>query len=324
MSSRQSAGGGSRSTIVARLPAIDLIGASELFISWPMTRISRCHACRSSSRSGWLRSESTSSSCGRPPWRNRLRRISQRPTPPGKAVLITRGASPVEAVGEVEFLGVTAEQALGGLAEQPRAGAVHEPQFVLLVEGEHGDVDLRHDLAQQCRCFQRVEPLLAQRLDQRVHLDHHLAQRIAAASAARADREVPFAERREQIGEGLQREDDALAQREGEAKTEGDDEDRQRPLDLRRVIAGPEKNQRNRRARAVPTRTPSAGCGDRGSDAARAGGSRAMNRGVSYRSRRPALSDRPAVSRSTRITGRSAEGGGRARCGSSRGPWRPG
>ena len=34
------------------LPAIDLIGASELLISWPMTRIRRCHACRSSSRSG--------------------------------------------------------------------------------------------------------------------------------------------------------------------------------------------------------------------------------------------------------------------------------
>ena len=51
-SSRQSAGGGSRSRIVARLPAIDLIGASELFISWPMTRIRRCQAWRSSSRSG--------------------------------------------------------------------------------------------------------------------------------------------------------------------------------------------------------------------------------------------------------------------------------
>ena len=31
-------------SIDSRLPAIDLIGASELLISWPMTRISRCHA----------------------------------------------------------------------------------------------------------------------------------------------------------------------------------------------------------------------------------------------------------------------------------------
>ena len=81
--------------IAARLPAIDLIGASELFISWPMTRIRRWKACRSSSRSGRLRSESTSSSCGRPPCRNWLRRTSHRPTPPGNAVLMTRGASPV-------------------------------------------------------------------------------------------------------------------------------------------------------------------------------------------------------------------------------------
>ena len=34
----------SRARIDSRLPAIDLIGASELLISWPMTRISRCHA----------------------------------------------------------------------------------------------------------------------------------------------------------------------------------------------------------------------------------------------------------------------------------------
>ena len=49
-----------RASIDSRLPAIDLIGASELLISWPMTRISRCHACRSSSRSGRLTSASTS------------------------------------------------------------------------------------------------------------------------------------------------------------------------------------------------------------------------------------------------------------------------
>ena len=220
-SSRQSRGGGSRSMMVARLPAIDLIGASELFISWPMTRISRCHACRSSSRSGWLRSESTSSSCGRPPWRNWLRRISQRPTPPGNAVLMTRGASPVRQSVESSSVGAPAEQPLGRLAEQPRAGAVDELQLVLLVEREHRDVDLRHHLAQQRRRLERVEPLMAQRLDERVHLDHHLAERVAAARAAGADGEVPFAERGQQVRQRLQRQHDALAQREREAQAEG-------------------------------------------------------------------------------------------------------
>ena len=76
ISSLQSAGIASRANIDSRLPAIDLIGARELLISWPMTRISRCHACRSSSRSGRLTSESTSSWCGRPPWRNVVRRTS--------------------------------------------------------------------------------------------------------------------------------------------------------------------------------------------------------------------------------------------------------
>ena len=47
MSSRQSSGGGSRASSDSRLPAIDLIGASELFNSWPMTRINRRQASRS-------------------------------------------------------------------------------------------------------------------------------------------------------------------------------------------------------------------------------------------------------------------------------------
>ena len=135
------------------------------------------------------------------------------------------------------------EQPLGRLAEQPRAGAVDELQLVLLVEGEDRDVDLRHHLAQQRRRLERVEALMAQRLDQRVDLDHHLAERIAAARAARADREVPFAERGEQVRERLQRKDDPLAQREGEAEAEGDDQDRERPLDLGRVVAGPEEDR---------------------------------------------------------------------------------
>ena len=207
MSSRQSDGGGSRSMIVARLPAIDLIGASELFISWPMTRIRRCNAWRSSSRSGWLRSESTSSSCGRPPWRNELRRISHRPTPPGNAVLMTRGASPSRQSSRPSSSARRPSSALRGLGEQAGAGAVDELQLAILVEGEHRDLDLRHHLAQQRRRFERVEPLVPQRLDQRVDLDHHLAERIAAAGAARADREVSFAERREQVRERLERQD---------------------------------------------------------------------------------------------------------------------
>ena len=83
-SSRQSGGGGSRRRRDSKLAASDLIGASELFISWPSTRTNRCQARRSSSRSVRLRSVSTSRSCGRPSSRNVLRRTPQRPEPPGK------------------------------------------------------------------------------------------------------------------------------------------------------------------------------------------------------------------------------------------------
>ena len=161
-------------------------------------------------------------------------------------------------------VGPPAEQPLGRLAEEPRTGAVDELQLLVLVEREDRDVDLRHHLAQQRRRFERVEPLVAQRLDERVHLDHHLAERIAAARAARADGEVPFAERGEQVGQRLKRQDDAFAQREREAEADRDDENGEGPLDLRRVVAGPEEDQRDERARAAPTRTPSAGCADRG------------------------------------------------------------
>ena len=60
ISSRQSGGAGSRFNNCVRLPPMDLIGARELFNSWPSTRSNRCQACRSSLRKAWLRSASTS------------------------------------------------------------------------------------------------------------------------------------------------------------------------------------------------------------------------------------------------------------------------
>src|ERR1039458_8234319 len=61
-----------------RLPAIDLIGASELLSSCPSTRIRRCHALRSSSRRARLTSDKTTRVCGTPFSRNLLCRTNQR------------------------------------------------------------------------------------------------------------------------------------------------------------------------------------------------------------------------------------------------------
>ena len=151
-SSRQSAGGGSRRINVSRLPAIDLIGASELFISWPITRTSRCQALRSSSRSVRLRSVRTSSSCGRPRSRKELRRTPHRPEPPGKRERQRRVFVCVaDRLSSPRSLRSPAEQFVHRLSEQIFAGAIDQPQSPFGIEGENGDVDFRHDRAQQAR-----------------------------------------------------------------------------------------------------------------------------------------------------------------------------
>ena len=153
-----------------------------------------------------------------------------------------------EAILEADIFRATAEQSLGRLAQEPRAGAVDELELLVMIEREHRNLDLRHHFAQQRGGFECVEALVPQSLDQRVHLDHHLPKRVAAARAARADGKVSLAERGEQVRQRLKGKDDAFAQRECEAQTERDDDDRQRPLDLGGVITRPEKDERDERA----------------------------------------------------------------------------
>ena len=86
------------------------------------------------------------------------------------------------------------------------------------IEGEHRDVDLLHDRAQQRRGFDCAEPLLVQRLRERVDLDQRRAERIVGIRGAAANREVVFAQRGQQIRERLQRHDDARADRCGQAE----------------------------------------------------------------------------------------------------------
>ncbi len=93
-SSSKSVGGSSRLRRSDRLMAIERMGASELFSSWPRTRKRRCHASRSSSRRARLRSDITSRRCGTPLSRNRERRTSQRPEPPGREISAVSAGSP--------------------------------------------------------------------------------------------------------------------------------------------------------------------------------------------------------------------------------------
>ena len=68
---------------------------------------------------------------------------------------------------------------------QPLAGAIHEPQFVLIVKGEDGDVDFAHHGPQQRRRLERAQPLVAQRVGKRVDLEQRLSERIVAGRPSR-------------------------------------------------------------------------------------------------------------------------------------------
>ena len=167
----------------------------------------------------------------------------------GKRRVDDAGRFAIEAVLETELLCAAPEQTFRRLRQEPGARAVDEGQLPAFVEREHSHFDLRHHLAQQRRRLERIEALVPQRFDERVDFDHDFAERVAAARAARANGEVAFAKRGQQVGQRLKGQDDALAQRKREAETEGADEDGERPLDFRRVIARPEKDQRDERPR---------------------------------------------------------------------------
>ena len=216
--------------MASRLPAIDLIGVSELFSSCPSTRTRRCQACSSCSLRAWVRSEITTRSSGRPRSRMRVRRTPQRPAPPGKTVCRVLCGGPVQAGLQVQFGGGLPEQPLRRRGQQPFAGAIDQAQPLVLVEGEDRHIDLAHDGAQQGGGFQRAQALLAQGAAQRVDFAHHFAQRVVGTRRAAAHRVIALAQRAQQVRQRLQRKHHALAHRQGKAQPGADNQHRQRPL----------------------------------------------------------------------------------------------
>ena len=233
---------------------------------------------------------------------------------------------------------VRARRRCGRAAARPAAPSSRSParltsrSVVRAVEGEDGDVDLDHHRAQQRAGLERAEPLIVQRRGEHVDFEHHRAERIVAAGAARADREVALAQRREQVRQRLQRQHDAVADAERAAGPDADDEDGERPLHLGGVVAGPEQDERDERRRE-------AGGEREQQDAlieaqARVGTARGrIERGESvfrqFRIRNSGI--RNSVheflipnSSIPNSTARSAAAADRARCGSGRAPWPPG
>ena len=154
------------------------------------------------------------------------------PRPAGKRQACAGGPAHREALRQPELVGGPSQKPLEGPRQQPLPGAVDDAQAAIGIEGEDRHGNLLHDRAQQRRGFERAQPLLAQRVGQRVHLDEHFAQRIVAPLPARADREVFLAQGRQQIRQRLQGVDDAVAQRDRDAPPEPDDEQGEGPLDL--------------------------------------------------------------------------------------------
>lgn len=178
-----------------RLPAIDLSGASELLSSWPSTRTSRSHASRSFPRRVRLRSAITTRWWGRPPSRNGLRRIPQRPEPAGDARVSRRAGSPSrQSASESDFVGVTAEDVFGGFVEEELTGVVGEAEFAVGVEGEDRAIDFRHHGAEGGGGFQGVEALVLKRVAQGIDFEQDVTQRFVASSAAGANSKVTFAQ----------------------------------------------------------------------------------------------------------------------------------
>ena len=233
MSSCQSSGSGSRDTRLSRLPAMDLMGVSELFSSWPSTRTSRCQACNSSSRNGRVRSEMTTSCMRQPVLAKHA--AAHSPAPRRRSEKSFAGCAPARLPGTPPGRSSSALRPISrsaGLASSRSPARFTSRSNCWLVECEDRDVDLLHHLAQQRGGFERAQPLLAQRAAHGVDLLHHLAQRVVDSGAARPHRKIAFAQRGQQVRQRVQRKHHALAHRAGEAQPAAHDQHRQGPLDF--------------------------------------------------------------------------------------------
>ena len=186
----------------ARLPAIDLIGASELLISWPSTRTSRCHAgalllaqrpAHVGQHQQPVRAAVLPKSSARAPPSARRR--------PGRHASIVRGVSPSRHAAEPELLGACGRAGARPAGQQALAGAIHQPQPLRRRRRRRRRRrSPSMTRPQQRRRLQRAEPLRAQRLAE--HVRPRAARGRAPSSGARAagaDGVVALAQRGEHV-----------------------------------------------------------------------------------------------------------------------------
>ena len=230
-SSSRSALSGEPAASASRLVSItDLIGASELLSSCQITRISRRHARRSSSRSAWDRSVTTSSRNGLPASWNTSRITCQRPARPGNVCDSLETGGPSSSVVESDLGRRQPDQRVRVTPQQFARRAVHEADPLVAVEGEHRDVDLGQHLVEERGGLDRLEPLRAQRRAEPVRLEHDVAERVALAAVPAADRVVAAAQRLQQVRDRAQRLDGRLVHGDREADPGADQEHDDEPV----------------------------------------------------------------------------------------------
>ena len=182
-----------------------MIGASELLISCPSTRTSRCHAApllvaqraadvAQHEQAMWTSLLAEHAAPDLPA----CRAPAEQPVDDARCIACQR-------LGEIQVGGGSAEASFGGAAQQALSRPIHEAQRVVLVEGEHRDVDLCHDGAQERGGLERAQALALQHVGQRVQFVGHVSERVAAPSGPGPERVVFLAQRRQQVGDRLQR-----------------------------------------------------------------------------------------------------------------------
>jgi hypothetical protein len=132
--------------------------------------------------------------------------------------------------------------------DQARRRAVGQGQLAVAGEDEERDVDGLHHLAHERAGLERAVALGPQRRGQRVGLAERHAERVVVARVMAADGEVALAQRRQKIGQRLQRARHLL-RHPGQRPPAAGEQQRQGPAHLGRVRLEPQQRQRHQRRR---------------------------------------------------------------------------
>ena len=116
----------------------------------------------------------------------------------------------VEHRGKLQLIGAAAQGPRRGEMEDALRGGIDKPQAMGRIKGKHRRVHGRNDAAQQCRGLQLTQTLALQHVGEFIDLQGKLSQSIQLPPPARAKGVVGFAQRGDNVGQGLKRADDLL------------------------------------------------------------------------------------------------------------------